>query len=436
MSASTTPTEWPRAARATARLVVTDDLPTPPLPDEISSGRVFEPGWLNGTGRPVAWPCGCPCACASTVALQPDAQLLALVVGHHREVELDARDARRAGAAAASTRDCDLVAQRAAGDGEGDEHRHGAVGPPFGAADHAEVDDRAVQLGVLDRPQRVDELLRVTGILPSLALPVMSQAALGGTAGNTFTAAVSAITDAFGDPTRRRIYLFVRAQTGPTATATAMASRRRRWPPRSACTPTSPATTSTSWRPAGTSRSPARPQDGIAAQGRAPVEALRRRPDRHGRTRSRCTPTISCWPCSGRRWPGCRVRRPRRWPRRSARRTARALAAGLTGDALATGQRSLRSAMQAVADALTAHGFAARTSEPALAPGRRDVDGLRIISDHCPFGNVAIEHPVLCAVDRGMVRGMLAVLYPSAGSLDVVTAASKAHGDTLCATAV
>ena len=37
----------------------------------------------------------------------------------------------------------------------------------------------------------------------------------------------------------------------------------------------------------------------------------------------------------------------------------RAMAAGLTGDALAAGQRSLRSAMQAVADALTAHGFAA-----------------------------------------------------------------------------
>ncbi|MET0910988.1 MAG: hypothetical protein ABWZ99_16090, partial [Ilumatobacteraceae bacterium] len=122
----------------------------------------------------------------------------------------------------------------------------------------------------------------------------------------------------------------------------------------------------------------------------------------------------------------------------------RTLAAGLTGDVSsghgpdprAAGQRSLRTAMQAVAAALTAHGFAARTSVPAMAPGRRPGDGLQIISDHCPFGNLAIEHPVLCAVDRGMVRGMLGVLYPSAASLDVVTAASKAHGDTLCATAV
>ena len=75
------------------------------------------------------------------------------------------------------------------------------------------------------------------------------------------------------------------------------------------------------------------------------------------------------------------------------------MAEGLTGDALATGRRSLRSAMQAVADALTAHGFAAH------AEGRNDQ--LRIINNHCPFGEVATDHPVICAVDRGMVKGML-----------------------------
>ena len=60
----------------------------------------------------------------------------------------------------------------------------------------------------------------------------------------------------------------------------------------------------------------------VAGAGRAPVEALRRGPDRRGRTSSRCTATTSCWRCSGRRSPGCRRRRPRRWPRRSARPTA------------------------------------------------------------------------------------------------------------------
>jgi predicted ArsR family transcriptional regulator len=109
----------------------------------------------------------------------------------------------------------------------------------------------------------------------------------------------------------------------------------------------------------------------------------------------------------------------------------RALAAGLTGDALAAGQRSLRSAMQAVADALTAHGFAAHATGTDGSDRR-----LRIINDHCPFGSVAIDNPVICAVDRGMVRGMLGVLYPSFDDLDVNTEASRAHGDTICATAV
>src|SRR5690606_3254025 len=72
----------------------------------------------------------------------------------------------------------------------------------------------------------------------------------------------------------------------------------------------------------------------------------------------------------------------------------RAMAVGLQGRALDAGHRSLRSAIQAVADALTAHGFAAH------AESRND--RLRIINDHCPFGDVAAEHPVICAVDRGM----------------------------------
>src|SRR4051794_7292615 len=43
MSASSTPTFRPRAARAAARLTVTDDLPTPPLPDAIVTTRVVGP---------------------------------------------------------------------------------------------------------------------------------------------------------------------------------------------------------------------------------------------------------------------------------------------------------------------------------------------------------------------------------------------------------
>ena len=63
----------------------------------------------------------------------------------------------------------------------------------------------------------------------------------------------------------------------------------------------------------------------------------------------------------------------------------------------AESQRSARNALHAVADALTAHGFAAHAEARGGA--------LTIISDHCPFGPAAQQHPVICAVDRGMVRG-------------------------------
>jgi predicted ArsR family transcriptional regulator len=103
----------------------------------------------------------------------------------------------------------------------------------------------------------------------------------------------------------------------------------------------------------------------------------------------------------------------------------KAMAAGLAGSDVAAGQRSLRSALHAVADALTAHGFAAHTESRN--------NQLRIINNHCPFGEVAIEHPVICAVDRGMVKGMLTALY---GDTEPETAASLPQGDTFCATTV
>jgi predicted ArsR family transcriptional regulator len=69
-----------------------------------------------------------------------------------------------------------------------------------------------------------------------------------------------------------------------------------------------------------------------------------------------------------------------------------------------TGHRSVRNALTAVADALTAHGFAAHTE----ASGNE----LAIVSECCPFGETAQRYPhVVCALDRGMIRGMLAGLY-------------------------
>ena len=105
----------------------------------------------------------------------------------------------------------------------------------------------------------------------------------------------------------------------------------------------------------------------------------------------------------------------------------RALAAGMTGRTAESGSagvhRSFRSALHAVADALTAHGFAAHTDSRN--------NELRIINNHCPFGEVAMEHPVICAVDRGMVKGMLSALY---GETEPAITTSLPRGDDMCVT--
>ncbi|MGI8778354.1 MAG: helix-turn-helix transcriptional regulator [Acidimicrobiales bacterium] len=100
----------------------------------------------------------------------------------------------------------------------------------------------------------------------------------------------------------------------------------------------------------------------------------------------------------------------------------RSLAASM---APAEGHRSLQVALHAVADALTAHGFAAHTDARGGA--------LAIVSEHCPFGPAAVQHPVICAVDRGMVKGMLASLY---GETVPETSASRPQGDQVCVTLV
>jgi len=108
---------------------------------------------------------------------------------------------------------------------------------------------------------------------------------------------------------------------------------------------------------------------------------------------------------------------------------AMAAAMGPARDHLTAGgpaaQKSFRTALHVVADALTAHGFAAHAE--------RHRDGLRIVSEHCPFGGAAIEHPVICAVDRGLVRGMLGALY---GEADAATSSSLPMGDDHCVTSV
>ena len=141
-------------------------------------------------------------------------------------------------------------------------------------------------------------------------------------------------------------------------------SRRRRWPSTSGCTPTSPATTSTSWPPVATSRwrsaSPGRGAGRPSKRYRASGERLSL--DVPVRTDDLVLTLLG--------------RALALLPRAEAEVMAeevgeeygRALAAGMTGR---TGEsdsagvhRSFRSALHAVADALTAHGFAAHTGQP------------------------------------------------------------------------
>ena len=172
-SASITATLWPCWASATARLAVTEDLPTPPLPEEISSGRVREPGSLKGMARPSAWPwAGWEPAVDAGVAVEALAQLGALVVGHHGEVEGDVVDAGQARTAPVTR----LVISARSGHPATVRATRTATRPPCDVdrADHAEVDDRAVQLGVLDRAQRFDDLVGGDGHGGGLLTPGIS----------------------------------------------------------------------------------------------------------------------------------------------------------------------------------------------------------------------------------------------------------------------
>lgn len=232
----------------------------------------------------------------------------------------------------------------------------------------------------------------------------------------SFTSTVSAITDAFGDPTRRGIYLMARDRAdGVTAAQVA--------------------------EQFGVHPNVARHHlDKLSAGGYLEVVIERAegagagRPSKHYRVPADAkSDTIDVPVKSDDLVLSLLGRALRLLPREEAEAMAeevgqeygRAMAQGMTGADLAAGQRSLRSAMQAVADALTAHGFAAHADQRN--------NQLRIINNHCPFGDVAIEHPVICAVDRGMVRGMLAALH---GDADVSTLQSLAQGDTFCATSV
>jgi predicted ArsR family transcriptional regulator len=226
-----------------------------------------------------------------------------------------------------------------------------------------------------------------------------------------FSATVAAITAAFGDPTRRDIYLFARSEERGV-TATEVAEHFDLHP------------------------NVARHHlDKLAAGGYVEVHVERVEGGGAGRPskRYRASAVEEALDVPGRRddlLVNLLGEALALLPPEDAQRMAedvgeqygRSLAAQMApGDR----HRSRRAAILAVADALTAHGFAAH----AEARG----SSIAIINDHCPLGAVASQNPVICAVDRGMVRGMLAGLY---GDTAPETASSRAMGADACVTVV
>jgi predicted ArsR family transcriptional regulator len=89
------------------------------------------------------------------------------------------------------------------------------------------------------------------------------------------------------------------------------------------------------------------------------------------------------------------------------------------------GQRTIRAAMHVVADTLTAHGFAAHAEDRG--------ETTAVIAEQCPFGDASNTNPVLCAVDRGMVKGLLSGLCGRASETALpVILSSRARGDAAC----
>lgn len=241
--------------------------------------------------------------------------------------------------------------------------------------------------------------------------PSTAAARLGGhLPGPQFSAIVAAVTSAFGDPTRRRVYLHVRESAGGV-TASEVAHHFGLHP------------------------NVARHHlDKLAAGGYLEVFSARSKGGGAGRPSKlyRASGPAALLETTGRGEDlllallggALALLAPERAEEMAesvgfayGRNLASSLGPG-------EGQRSLRSALRAIADALTAHGFAART-EPR---GRT----LALVKDTCPFFGTALQHPVICAVDRGMVRGMLGALYGDAAW--PAESSSRALGDASCMT--
>jgi predicted ArsR family transcriptional regulator len=231
-----------------------------------------------------------------------------------------------------------------------------------------------------------------------------------------FSSMVTALTSAFGDPTRRSIYLLVRDSTPDGVTASTVAAHFDLHP------------------------NVARHHlDKLAAGGYLRVEVQRSgsgagRPSKHYLTTGKSVEVELpvrhddvLVMLLGRALEALPPDRAEQLAEEVGAEYGRLMARSM-GD-VTDSQRTLRSTLHAVADALTAHGFAAHAE-------KRNSE-MAIVSEHCPFGEAVATNPVICAVDRGMVQGLVSeLLGTDAAETPVALQSSRAKGDDVCVTAV
>ena len=197
-----------------------------------------------------------------------------------------------------------------------------------------------------------------------------------------FAAAVTAVTSAFGDPTRREIYLFVRSHPG--ATASEVAARfsvhpnvARHHLERLAAGGYVEVTME---RPAGTGSGAGRPSKRFSAIGEDPtLDLLTRRDDLLVLLLQEALHLLG---------PAAAEAMAERVGEEYGRTLAGQMSPGDT-------QRSLRTAMHAIADTLTAHGFAAHAEDHGATTA--------VVADNCPFGDAASHIIYTYNVDCGHI---------------------------------
>ncbi len=229
-----------------------------------------------------------------------------------------------------------------------------------------------------------------------------------GSEDSEFASIASALAAAFGDPTRRSIFLFVRSQPGVTASE--IAKRFNLHP-----------------------NVVRHHLDKLVAGGYLEVDAPLRqalpgRPSRRYRVKE------------SEKIPGPHLGSPgellvmlataalahlepaeaERLAEQVGNEYGRRLASQLAGH---ESHRSMKSTLSAMAEALTAHGFATVADTKGPLP--------RLVNENCPFGDAAFKNPIFCALDRGVVQGMLSFLKEE--NTYKVVFRSKAQGDSVCA---